>query len=58
MPDSIIRPLDCPYCPLGEIRRGFVYCRHYKLSYMIDHDERPKYCLVERITIEEGEENP
>jgi len=49
------RPLDCPSCPLGEIRRGMVYCWHYKLSSMIDHDERPEYCRVEKITIEEGD---
>ena len=48
----------CPTsCPLGEIRRGMVYCRHYKMSTMIDHDEKPEYCRVEKITIEEGETN-
>jgi hypothetical protein len=50
-----IIPTDCPSCPFGEIRRGFVYCRHYKMSTMTDHDKRPEYCRVEKITIEEGE---
>jgi hypothetical protein len=49
-----IQPTDCPF---GEIRRGMFYCRHYKMSSMIDHDERPEYCRIEKITIEEEDEN-
>jgi hypothetical protein len=35
---------------------GMVYCRHYKMSSMIDQDEKLEYCWVEKITIEEGDE--
>ena len=44
-----------PDCLLGEIRRQTIYCRHYKLATMIDHDEKPEYCKVEKIINEEGE---
>jgi hypothetical protein len=51
---TIFQPTNCASCPLGEIERFTVFCRHYKLFFAIDHDERPEYCKVERITIEEG----
>jgi hypothetical protein len=46
---------NCPDCPLSE-RRGFLnFCRHYERGCMEDHDHRPEYCKVEKITIGEGE---
>ncbi len=33
-----------------------VYCRYYKMGTMIDHDERPEYCMIINITIEEEAE--
>jgi hypothetical protein len=48
-----IQPDNCPDCPLSE-RRGFLYfCRHYQRGCKEDHDNKPEYCKVEKITIEE-----
>jgi hypothetical protein len=51
----IIRPTNCPDCPISE-KRGFIYfCRHHERGYGEDREHRPEYCKVEKITIEEGE---
>jgi hypothetical protein len=51
----IIVPENCPTCPFGEKRRFLYFCRYYNLGTAEDFDQRPEYCRVEKITIEEGE---
>jgi hypothetical protein len=53
--NTIIRPSNCPGCPLAERRQYFYFCRYYERDCMEDWEHRPEYCKVEKITIEEGE---
>jgi hypothetical protein len=50
-----IPPTNCPECPISE-KRGFIFfCQHYEHGYEEDHQNRPEYRKVEKITIEEGD---
>jgi len=51
---TTIRPENCPDCPLAERREFLYFCRYYKRGCLEDHDNKPPYCKVETITIEEG----
>lgn len=55
MPPKTIVPDNRPDCSLSEPLGFLCHCRFYNMGYMIDHDHKPPYCKVEKITIEEEE---
>ena len=51
-----IHPENCHECPFSEQFRSLYQCKFYNRGYLpTGEKEKPPYCMVKSITVEEGE---
>ena len=56
MPIKTIHPENCHECPFSEQFRSLYQCKFYNRGYLLTgKKEKPPYCMVKSITVEEGE---
>jgi len=56
MPIKTIHPENCHECPFSEQFRSLYQCKFYNRGYLLTGEkEKPPYCMVKSITVEEGE---